>query len=92
MILDVKTFVLGDNKGQATKVLEEAAEVFGAWQSYDSFFEGDGCASDKWFEEDLADEIADVITAACNLAFRYRIDMAKAMERCAARNMERGRL
>lgn len=45
----------------------------------------------KSFECDLADEIADVIQAACNLAARYDLDMAAAMERCEQRNRERGR-
>lgn len=76
---------LCSNKQQACKVLEEAAEVFGAWQKYD----GELCST-YWLEP-LADEIADVIQAACNLAHRYGIDVAAAMQRCEARNRERGR-
>jgi len=41
--------------------------------------------------EHLADELADVIQAACNLADRYEIDLASAMERCERRNRDRGR-
>jgi NTP pyrophosphatase (non-canonical NTP hydrolase) len=41
--------------------------------------------------EDLADEIADVIQAACNLAARYDLDLGAAMERCERRNRKRGR-
>ena len=41
--------------------------------------------------EDLADEIADVIQAACNLAARYDLDLESAMERCERRNRERSR-
>ena len=67
------------DKEQAVKVLEEAAEVFSAWESCESF-------------DVLADEIADVITAACNLARMYELDMHAAMERCEKRNRERGRL
>jgi phosphoribosyl-ATP pyrophosphohydrolase len=40
---------------------------------------------------DLADEIADVIQAACNLADRYNINVAAAMKRCEQRNRDRGR-
>ena len=41
---------------------------------------------------DLADEIADVIQVACNLAYRYGIDVAEAMRRCTERQRARGRL
>ena len=40
---------------------------------------------------DLADEVADVIQAACNLASRYGLDVAAAMVRCEERNRARGR-
>lgn len=80
------------SKEQACKVLEEAAEVFGAWQRVDDadrnfMFSEEG----NWHLPDLADEIADVIQAACNLAYRYGIDVAAAMKRCEQRNRERGR-
>jgi NTP pyrophosphatase (non-canonical NTP hydrolase) len=80
------------SKEQACKVLEEAAEVFGAWQRVDdadrncTFYE-----EGNWHLPDLADEIADVIQAACNLAYRYGIDVSAAMQRCEQRNRERGR-
>lgn len=80
------------SKEQACKVLEEAAEVFGAWQRVDdadrnyTFYE-----EGNWHLPDLADEIADVIQAACNLAYRYGIDVSAAMKRCEQRNRERGR-
>lgn len=85
-------------KEQAIKVLEEAAEVFSAWEA--AFAWGvPKTESNPYFEvvhfeeiEPLADEIADVITAACNLARKYGCDMHAAMERCAERNRERGRL
>ncbi len=86
MLIEVKPFRSGcTSKEQTCKVLEEAAEVFGAWQKYD----GELCST-YWLEP-LADEIADVIQAACNLAYRYGIDVAAAMQRCEARNRERGR-
>ena len=80
------------SKEQACKVLEEAAEVFGAWQRVDdadrnyTFYE-----EGNWHLPDLADEIADVIQAACNLAYRYGIDVSAAMVRCEERNRKRGR-
>lgn len=80
-------------KEQATKVLEEAAEVFGAWQSVDDVDRHYAllCENENWSLPDLADEIADVIQAACNLAYRYGIDISAAMIRCEERNRERGR-
>ena len=38
-----------------------------------------------------ADEIADCVTACCNLAARYGIDMQAAVERVERKNRERGR-
>lgn len=105
MKLDVRTFVLDcTEKEQAAKVLEEAAEVFGAWQTYQPYNKDPTCSADLdgqsaffWVKRKkirhkmLADEIADVIQAACNLAARYDIDVAAAMERCEQRNRARGR-
>ena len=84
-------------KEQAMKVLEEAAEVFSAWEKIDlpPVHFGGGIVQYGGvspFGQNLADEIADVITAACNLARMYGLDMHAAMERCAERNRDRGRL
>lgn len=49
------------DKAQAMKVVEEAAEVFGAWQTW---VDGGWCAGDR---RALIDECADVIQATCNL-------------------------
>lgn len=82
------------NKEAAVKVLEEAAEVFGAWQTLDSVRKSpnpivavreDECA------HYLADELADCITACCNLADRYGIDLQAALDRVEKHNRERGR-
>lgn len=97
MLIEVKPFVLDcTDKEQACKVLEEAAEVFGAWQTLDEAEIVDGYTDENGLvvelaKIDLADEIADVIQAACNLAQRYGIDVAAAMQGCEARNRERGR-
>ena len=68
-------------KAQALKPLEEAAEVFGAWQM------GGGTG--------LLDECMDVVQAVVNLldaeGFTQE-DVDAAIERCNERNRERGRL
>ena len=96
--LTVHTFRMGTDKEAALKPLEEAAEVFGAWQLVEQCEQtgpgvcdckryADGCA----VKDNLADEIADCIQACVNLADRYDIDLQAAMERCEERNQERGR-
>lgn len=66
------------DKAQALKVLEEAAEVFGAWQAFDDY--------------ELFYECADVIQATCNLVAAFDVaDFAPYMEECRIRNEERGR-
>lgn len=96
--MKVSTFMMRcTGKEQAKKVLEEAAEAFGAWQRFVSVWHlVDKRAIDRYSLQEarleLADEIADVITAACNLVARYDIDMDAAMARCEQRNRERGRL
>jgi NTP pyrophosphatase (non-canonical NTP hydrolase) len=97
---------MGDSKEAALKPLEEAAEVFGAWQdaayACDEGFLKNGCCSPQGsvpctefgycrMMDDLADEIADTIQACVNLADRYGLDLADAMERCEKRNRARGR-
>lgn len=71
------------DKEQAKKVLEEAAEVFGAWQDV-------SCGIST--ESEVLEEIADLITASCNLASALGFDdLRPAMEECRERNEERGR-
>lgn len=82
--ITVNTFAMGTNKECARKIPEEAAEVFA---EYIITSEMDGNLG----TERLADELADVVQAACNLAARYDIDLSAAMERCERRNRERGR-
>lgn len=75
------------DKAQALKPLEEAAEVFGAWQHW--------CKRDdsEIHKQSLVDECCDNITATCNLLDSLGVtDLREAMERCAERNRERGRL
>lgn len=96
----VRTFEMDTDKVAALKPLEEAAEVFGAWQAlqkqvtfYRDFLEEDDWEPmPSWYPSQmLADELADCITACCNLAARYDLNMDRAMERCEKRNRERGR-
>lgn len=95
MKLDVQTFDTGcTDKEQAVKVLEEAAEVFGAWQEYEDIWHVRHRIDRETrciIEDILADEIADVITAACNLASRIGVDVAPALLRTAEKNHQRGR-
>ena len=77
------------SKMQALKVLEEASEIFGAWQALDGHWWDD----EDQEEELLVDECADVIQATCNLLESLGCnDMGDAMARCKRRNQERGRM
>ena len=102
MVLTVSTFRMGTDKEAAVKVLEEASEAREAWQVLDRCERRElaTCRLDMYPNNkqldcqryvDLADELADVIQAACNLAARYGLDMPDAMRRCEARNRDRGR-
>lgn len=73
------------DKAGALKPLEEAAEVFGAWQLWDE---------NKALGRSVADELADVIQASVNLldAMGFNESMTNiAMTRCRRRNEARGR-
>ena len=88
----VQTF--GDvrpDKAQALKVLEEAAEVFGAWQLWDDMDPDE--KRDGFNDIYLMNECADVIQATCNLIAAYGVtDFTAFMEGCRRRNEERGRM
>ena len=74
------------DKAQAVKVVEEAAEVFGAWQTW---VDGGWCGCDR---RALVGECADTIQAVCNLLDALGVeDMRPHMEECRARNEARGR-
>lgn len=81
--------IMADRKGTAAKVMEEAAEAYAAWQAYSK-------ATDKTdvsrTRGELADELADVITAAVDLARCCGIVLQDALDRCAMRNVARGRI
>lgn len=78
------------DKAQALKVLEEAAEAFGAWQLMRDTAEAGLNA--KYERADLLDEIADTIQASCNLAGALGVtDLTPYLARCEERNRRRGR-
>lgn len=78
------------DKAHALKPLEEAAEVFGAWQLMRDTVESGLNA--KYERANLVDEIADTIQACCNLAAALGVeDMTPHLARCEERNRERGR-
>lgn len=85
MNLTVNTFGLGTDKEAARKIPEEAAEAFAEWVIMTDTEQG------EQGDHRLADEIADCVTACCNLAARYGLDLQAAIDRVEARNRERGR-
>jgi len=93
---DVETFPnVQADKAQALKVLEEAAEVFGACQNVVGCFRCDACDARSICSprRSLLDECADVIQATCNLLAALGVDdFTHEMERCRLRNAERGRM
>lgn len=86
------------DKAQALKVLEEAAEVFGAWQEWDRFhrvhsvFDHPKAMTAKAMKESIIAECCDTIQACCNLAASLGVtDLTPYLARCEERNRERGR-
>lgn len=83
--------VYADDKGQALKPLEEAAEVLEAWKAWRKASDKHSTSRAKRRRE-LEDEIADCIQACVNLAAALGIkDLGPAMRRCEVRNRQRGR-
>lgn len=73
------------DKAQALKVVEEAAEVFSAWEAWSSI-------EDEGVRGMLAGELADCVTACANLAAALGVyDLARAVKEAEVRNIERGR-
>ena len=86
---------LKPDKAQALKPLEEAAEVFGAWQLLREVRAGRDryrWSNDPEPLKSLLDEIADTIQACCNLAHALGCeDLTPYMAACEERNRKRGR-
>ena len=83
-----------DSKGQALKPLEEAAEVFGAWQArYNMRFASRDAQGA--FRDDLIDECMDTVQAIANLLAAIGTTQGEvddAIKRMDERNEYRGRL
>ena len=84
------------DKAQALKPLEEAAEVFGAWQRWSKEVTrwGNPRSFDSYpFRQELLSECADVIQATLNLVAAFGVeDFSPWMKECERRNRERGRI
>lgn len=82
-------------KAQALKPLEEAAEVFGAWQLHDGVRLSQIMTARLAYRRNLIDECMDVVQAVVNLLDAEEFtqeDVDAAIGRCNARNLGRGRL
>lgn len=82
-------------KVQALKPLEEAAEVYGAWQDCDDMRFSPIMTARRVYRQDLIDECLDTVQATVNLlaavgATQGEVDAA--IRRMDERNCERGRL
>lgn len=82
-------------KAQALKPLEEAAELFGAWQELDSMRRSPFFSAWRDMRDDLIDECLDTVQATVNLlaavgATQGEVD--DAIRRMDERNGSRGRL
>lgn len=80
---------------QGLKPLEEAAEVYGAWQDCDDMRLSPIMTARREYRQNLIDECMDVVQAVVSLldaeGFTQE-DVDAAIERCNERNRERGRL
>lgn len=73
------------DKAQALKVVEEAAEVYAAWQDFSS-------TEDEELEAFVLNEVADCVTACANLAAALGCDsLQDAINMAEIRNRLRGR-
>ena len=90
----------GSPKERARKLVEEAAEAFSAWERFDRAYEEYDLEAIDAAEREIAQECADVITAACGLLWSIYCkdtydgdtDITLDLEECKLRNEERGRV
>lgn len=91
-VIKVEPFTkLAESKAQALKPLEEAAEVFGAWQA--SGIDGAGPITPE-MREDIVYECFDVIQSCVNLLESIGTtdaELRDAARKVHANNVERGR-
>ena len=94
-LLNMRVFNdVSDSKAQALKPLEEAAEVFGAWQKCDDMQYAPTTIR-RAFREDLIDECMDTVQAVANLLAAVGAtqgDVDAAIRRMDAWNENRCRL
>ena len=90
LTLKVPVFVIEEEgKEQAHKVLEEAAEAYGAWSSHVESMTG---GTKDAYKVKFAKEVFDCIQACVNLAARYGLDLDDAATKVTCDNIARGRL
>lgn len=92
-LLNMRVFNdVSDSKGQALKPLEEAAEVFGAWQEFDRMR---NVPAWRDMRDDIIDECVDTVQAVANLLAAVSAtpgEVDAAIKRMDERNGDRGRL
>lgn len=95
-LLNLRTFrEVRDDKRQALKPLEEAAEVFGAWQELDDMRRSPFLSAWRDVRDCLIDECMDTVQATANLLAAIGVTQGEvdaAIKRMDERNQERGRL
>ena len=95
-LLNMRVFNdVSDSKAQALKPLEEAAEVFGAWQDYDDMCFSQVMTARGAYRNDLINECMDTVQAIANLLAAVGATQGEAdaaIRRMDARNENRGRL
>lgn len=95
-LLNMRVFnEVKDSKHQALKPLEEAAEIFGAWQECDDMRHSPMITVRRGLRNDLIDECLDTVQAVANMlaavgATQGEVDAA--IMRMDERNEGRGRL
>lgn len=83
-------YVYADDKRQFVKPLEEAAELFAAWQNWVQRRTSPRYSTKA--RDEMLDEAADVIQAVVNCVASVGVeDMSGLMKRCELRNARRGR-
>ena len=95
-LLNMRVFrKVEDAKPQVLKPLEEAAEIYGAWQKYDDMRRSPMMTVRRRLRNDLIDECLDTVQAVANMlaavgATQGEVDAA--ITRMDERNEGRGRL
>lgn len=94
-LLNMRVFrKVEDSKQQALKPLEEASEIFGAWQAYYNMRFASRAAQ-LAFRRDIIDECLDTVQAAVNMLAGINATQGEvddAIRRMDERNEGRGRL